>query len=1144
MARNIILFVALAALAAVGYVAFLNYVTTVTSEPADMEGGNLPPNQGGNENAAVLRLGGSVPVQQGGQMEVIRYDPQTGQARDRFAFATWTPLGTQDKEVRVEKPELSLRVGGGRVLTIIAAEGQITVDRPEQVQSSPKRGVLRGGVRILLDQGIELVQVKPEVDTPQRVTIELEELRFDLQVGTLASDGALRVLSPEFEVSGRGLFLEWNQADNLVKQLVLRHGDRLTLRSGGDVLRAWDAPSVPATQPSAAATATTSPSAGRLELDDRRRSQTTYELLLTQNVRASQLRGGQRVGGLRADSIKLVVDVGGQGQNLFSPRAESAAAGSSPAATSAPGDGVAASAPTKAPASAPSSPAASAPSETTELVVQWDGPLTLRPLTESRVVAKPRRHFSAVGGRILIEQGTARVECDRLEYFDETQQVWLYADGPEAVRMHRGAQAAVHAQSVYIDQKARVVKLVGDVSLRSYDASGAERNASIRAAQWAELHLRNDAPPAVVQGRPQAGPATAPGSATASAPVAAAFELNRLESARFVGDVRVRLQRDELFAEQLDVRFRTEGAPGAPLESLFESADASGAVRYSSGQEALRCDRLAMAFSATDDGRAYPSAIEASGAASVRRGPTWISGRRIRATLEPVASPTTQPSASVDVAMRELQILEKARLEDPENRISARGDRIVAQFEGRSEARHAMIYGSTDRFAELRVDNYRVRGGQIDMDPRAQVLAVNGRAWLAFDAARAMGAAQRRHARLVEVTAERSLRVDAGNDRIEFAGNVTARSGSEALMSDALTLMLRSIPQAQTGAARTGDGPVFRGWLGLAQTAQRIWAGARAAEPTGDDDSDRPTRVSSATRLGRTLAPLRSRGGVARRLPGLQLSLGPSARDFRKEPLRLVADNALFRSESVSPNGKPVSIAEVGSPKLDFEIPNRTLVSTGLTVMLMSSYAMKPDAPASPGEDALGLASPLISRGPSQTGIKCEKSMTYAIGQDSGGQRRDGVVLDGSVHFFHATGQEMLKIADVLPDLAPAELARLPSRKTDLKCERVECEFLAAAADPLDPRGSLKLAWLIATGTVNLRDEQTPVVRTVYCDRLEFNREQSVVTINGSAAAPARVFVENTQTNRLTQPVTGESITLDLKNNEIRTPGARGEFRR
>jgi hypothetical protein len=193
----------------------------------------------------------------------------------------------------------------------------------------------------------------------------------------------------------------------------------------------------------------------------------------------------------------------------------------------------------------------------------------------------------------------------------------------------------------------------------------------------------------------------------------------------------------------------------------------------------------------------------------------------------------------------------------------------------------------------------------------------------------------------------------------------------------------------------------------------------------------------------------------------------------------------------------------------------------------------------------------MISRGPSQTAMQADGSMTYVIGP-AGPQRRDTVLFEGGVFFVHRAGREMVDFEKLFPEIVrdPNRLAQVKSRNTRLQCQRLECEFVSgsgaapSAAAAGIAGGSMRLNWLLASGDVYLRDVQGGNVRTVTSDRAEFDRTRSAVLVNGSSGADARVYDENPETGKMSEPIVAREIVIDLERNTVQTGAARGEFRR
>jgi len=269
-----------------------------------------------------------------------------------------------------------------------------------------------------------------------------------------------------------------------------------------------------------------------------------------------------------------------------------------------------------------------------------------------------------------------------------------------------------------------------------------------------------------------------------------------------------------------------------------------------------------------------------------------------------------------------------------------------------------------------------------------------------------------------------------------------------------------------------------------------------------------------------------------------------------QEPVRLVARNAVVQSESRVSNLKPhepggdlpLVHQSIAAPELDIDIRARVIRSIGHTRLYLI------DRRAGGGHDAgaqpVGVPSALMSRGPSQTVLSADRSMTYSLGREEVG-RRDRVVFEGGVRFRHVTGREMVQFEKMLPPGRedPRLLEQLRDRNVYLESERLEGEFVAEAAGDGGQQAALQLVWMIATGRVYLRDQQEDAVRSVDAAQIEFDRSQSLIRVLGGEGLAARVYNENRRTRRLDVPVVGPEIVIDMQNNTIRTRAIRGEVR-
>ena len=1125
MVRNIVLAVSTLAILVILFVGYTVLVGEPTGGPSRPQvAADVPPKT--ESDVEPIRFGDELTLPAGGQIIFRVFDEHTGRPTDLLSCQDWRPVPGSKNEIRVSEPKLVMLLPSGMIATIRAAEGQITVDRVQQSQMRPKLGWLAGDVRIIVDRETG-AQRTPHAQRPEDlITIRVARLDFDLELGELKTAGRVTVHSDDFELAGTGLSLVWNQADNRVEDLLIEQGEQFVLYTGAGLFDTVADAEV--------TTTTTAPAESPRKKAARRRKQgrrrpTAYNCVLEGGLVAEQYRGGERVGTLEAAQAELLFDVGGGADRFL--RAEPA--------TSAPASG---------PASRPS------PAQRDRLVVRWTGSLRMKPERVPEGVDRPRRHFIARGEPVVLTRGEGALRCRKIEYHDETQCLWLYPREGQQVQFDLGENLSAAANSVYVDRLARLVKLIGNVELRSQSGAGAgARASSIRSAYWAELHLAATAPAATTQ--PADSPLTG---------------VDRLESATFVGDVRVKLGPQVLTAHQLDLDFHAD-AEEQSLEKLLDTATASGQVRLMGKDTALECELLKLAFAVTDNDDLYPRRMEAVGAvlltrpaasapvwlykyalsrmglAEPPRGPAWIRGDRVVAQLAPPPSPSTADDDSAaaarpwsakrragdtELVIRTLEVEGRAELIDVDNKVVARGQQIAAEFEGRNRLRTATVRGTPDSRGMVHARPYTVHGERIDLAREAQTLQVNGPSRLSFESHRSLQGQQRERAIPVVIESAERLRIDGRGSELAFVGSVRARSGEEELRADTLTLKLEDVPVSVPAVRRT---PARQVWRQL-----RKLAAQRSPAAQGNDF------FATSSAGGAGVSPTEAGGA----------GVSPAER-MRKEPVRLVAENALVSSETYEPGVEaPVVHASISAPLMEVDIVNRQILTTGLTQLLMTDRRGM-EALLSRGtgfqpanEEALGMPSALISRGPSQTAMQCEGRMVYTLGP-AGPARRDAVVFEDAVFFVHRTGKEMIRTEQMLPRLVehPELLETLRSRVATLECDRLECWFAAEETSAGARRGGaltgapLRLSSFIASDNVYLRDQEGPRSREVSAAWVEFDRRHSLISIRGSNEARARVYFEDVTTGRFDVHA-GREMIINLQDGTIRSDRIEGELRR
>jgi hypothetical protein len=496
--------------------------------------------------------------------------------------------------------------------------------------------------------------------------------------------------------------------------------------------------------------------------------------------------------------------------------------------------------------------------------------------------------------------------------------------------------------------------------------------------------------------------------------------------------------------------------------------------------------------------------MDARGSVLLARDRSWLRGRQVQAEMAP-APPQPGPDAP-DFVLTTLNIVGDAELRDPRNQVAARGEQIFAVFTGLNELSHGFVRGTAERHGLVHRSPYTVGGEQVDLDWESQTLHVGGPARLKFKTVRSLQGQRREKPTAVDVRCGESLDIDGIRNTVHLVGQVVAVSGAEQLRADTLTLLMEDVEQ---GEAQEPQRPALRELLRQARRALEQGAGGQ-----GERD-------------------------------WLDLSDEQSGR-LRKEPVRLIARNALVQTETYDPGDElPAVHSSISAPLLEVDIARREIVTRGVTRLGLINRRLAGDE--SQESELLGIPSALITRGPSQTAIQCAGSLTYALGEERP-QRRDAVLLEDDVLFVHRTGAEMVNLEQMFPQgqIDTDLLSRLASRNSSLQCDRLECGLLVGGAGedesaPAAGGSATRLTWLLAAGQAYLRDEQDDMIREVWANQLDLDRPLGLIRVLGTPRVYARIYESNRQTEE-SRVIVGEEFIIDLRANTIRTGQTRGEF--
>lgn len=1013
---------------------------------------------------------GTVHVPPGGEIIFRVYDPNSGRPTYQMRCSEWSAVPGAKNEIFVHNPEMTMLLPSGMVAVISAAEAQFTVDRVQKKNMKPKLGWMRGDVKFTIDRGT-LPDRPPIQERPQdAITITMASLDFDLDLGELKTENDVEVVSTDFEIRGGGLSLAWNQADNRIETLKLLRGDELVLWSGsgifGNVMGSAAASETTASPPVATQPADDGLSIARRK--SRKTRITSYECVLAEDVTAEQWNGDERVGALSASRLKLTFDIGSDATGGLAARRENQA--------------------TSAPASM---------QQRERLVVKWHGPLTLGPTSAGHGGAA-RRRIDAFGPDVRLTRGDGTVRCGKLEFYDDTSQVWLYPAEDGLVHLAMGNDLNAQANSVYIDRARNIVKLIGRVHLESKRDAADAKPMRMDCSQWAELRV------------------AAPDGATRESDSNSdsrkdSFEFGRLRSAEFIGDVAVDMRGQTLRCGRLNTEFRT-GRPGESMGQLLTRAIAREGAHLARDRDRMRCQMLDISFGTDRSNEIFPQTVNATGNVRIAQGQTEILGERVDAQLaEAPEQPADKTTQKQEYVVRSVDIAGDAQLRDPGNQVEAEGDRISARFNDHGQLTIADVDGTPTDFGRIRSGGFSVRGATINVDRTAQTLKVPGRSALRFLSQTGLGGQKRASAQPIVVTSDSSLQIDGRANRVYFNGHVEAHSGNETLRADEMALHLEDAPPNTPAAPQP---PRQQTIVDVMHDWRRLLPGTAPQQRRGRDLITSNTESESLS---------------------------------RKEPIRLVATNAVVVSEIVEANDPvPLVHSSITAPTLDVEIPKRVIRTTGHTTLLITDRRLRG---LDEEQTRAGLPSALVTRGPSQSAMQCENGMTYRVGDD-GAIRTDSVTFDKSVVFVHRAGRDMVELEQMLPQLQNDKelLDKLKSRNTYLECDRLEVGFQSRGDSDQAAGGALasgmRLSSLVTSGNAYLVDREGDGVRTVNADRMEFDRERGLLRVYGTPTADARVYYENPTLKRFDAPAVGPRFIIDLNHNTVEAGNVSGEVRR
>ena len=644
-----------------------------------------------------------------GQRGWVKSFNSVGDLASEFFAQRYDPQ--PDSTIRVEKPQAKIYLPHGQYIWLTGETGVIAMDPSDTPDNSmalsgpmapPKRGELHQ-VSIALYPALDA--------TSPTLTVELNNVAFDMQTFRIYTEAyreeqshklveadqvPVRVYGVDYEFSGRGLVIRWNELRGRLELLEIAHGEKLILKNPGKMISPIARANMPAdsvgrTLPAmryALAAADNAAIADALPASPQTRpasrpAQPVYRAIFHDSVRITQNEKPLATGD------RLEID--------FLPKQGETA---SPATTQA-------SPTTVTPASAPTTVATTSPASMNQapITVYWTGPLRVEPLPEQTSPAPPpgQAIVRLFGSPVHLQQETGRIECASLQYQTAGQTITLEQFGDTPVVLQDARGSTIRAQRLELDRLQHRAILSGAGSAQLRNPSQKDQQSII--ASWNES--------CALQFDPAGGDALV------------------IQSAKLLGKVDVQAPELKLKSDALELTMApgetSSTRPADPnaiqLQRVLATGNVYCVLSGSQGEQTLRAQKLDVLAATAEGGRFYPRTIRADGQVQAISAERTLAAGHVEVTLLPTTQPTTttQSDEMPSVTIGELLAQDKVRVNSADG-ATASADQIRVLGSGPDQ--RILLLGQP--LAKITSQGSDISGPLIEVLPQQQKFYIRG----------------------------------------------------------------------------------------------------------------------------------------------------------------------------------------------------------------------------------------------------------------------------------------------------------------------------------------------------------------------------------------------------------------------------------
>jgi len=674
----------------------------------------------------------------------------------RTIFRAKKLVRTGRDTAKLTEPRVVLYQKDGKRIYLQAQKGDMTGEELARGFNF-RSGLLSGDVRLVIDRAASTETRPISQRVGDLIRIYMNDVVFDNRRLTIRTDSPVTIFSPEVDLRGVGLRINWNTSPRELRLLRIEEGEEMIIKQVPDEfatvsLPGGEAPgSAAATKPvTTVAAVTTAPASGpahtgkaatptaatgaapAIAARTTRPGEQEVPRVDPINVYRAKFHGSVHVdhGPRRVHGANvLAVTFEWSGGRKMEKRLTIKRRPEPP--TTAPTTG-----------KTPATTTSTAPAKATEpMIITWTGPLTIEPVKFIKNPSERRYRIEAEGDAVTLSDERTTATCRKFEFQNPQQQGVLIGTRKFPARLLLSGGEEVICEQMHFDRRSGRADLIGPGHLTRSVESSKTKPASKE-------------------------PATQPAPA------------DRIKWAKSM---------TAMFYEQKIVRAdgRHETRP------QIRDARFRGGVELTAGKSGdfVHCDDLyvEMLPSRHGGGKVYPGKATAKGGVVARQEGSDIKADQVDVVFEEPYDDSERTVGKIRaktlVATGSVRVTDK---QNPSQPVVAVADRISAELTKRTAT-------LTGKPAKISQGPNSLAGETIELNERLESAVVIGRGSLRFLTKRDLNGAELDTPRPLEVTWSRGMGYSGDLDSVAFTGDVDLQSGTDRMQCGTMRVWFEKV---------------------------------------------------------------------------------------------------------------------------------------------------------------------------------------------------------------------------------------------------------------------------------------------------------------------------------------------------------------